>query len=102
MTLIPVCKAEDIKLCNISRVGSTVKMLTATVLKLAEEGKLNLDDKIADYLQGDVINKIENADIATIRQLLQHSSGVYNYIQNLKFQTASLNDLIREGSPMIC
>src|SRR5690606_29777578 len=36
------------KPCNISRVGSTVKMFTATtVLKLAEEGKLNLDDKIS-------------------------------------------------------
>jgi len=90
----------DMQPCNISRVGSTVKMFTATtVLKLAEEGKLNLDDKISSYLQGDVINKIENADKATIRQLLQHSSGIYNYIQNLKFQTASLNDFIREWKP---
>jgi D-alanyl-D-alanine carboxypeptidase len=90
----------DMKPCNISRVGSTVKMFTATaVLKLAEEGKFNLDDKISDYLQGDVIDKIENADKATIRQLLQHSSGIYNYIQNLEFQTASLNDLIREWKP---
>lgn len=90
----------NMKPCNISRVGSTVKMFTAaTVLKLAEEGKLNLDDKISNYLQGDVINKIENADKATIRQLLQHSSGIYNYIQNLKFQTASLNNFIREWKP---
>jgi len=90
----------DMQPCNISRVGSTVKMFTATtVLKLAEEGKLNLDDKISSYLQGDVINKIENADKATIRQLLQHSSGIYNYIQNLKFQTASLNDFIRVWKP---
>ena len=90
----------NMKSCNISRFGSTVKMFTATtVLKLAEEGKLNLDDKISSYLQGDVINKIENADKATIRQLLQHSSGIYNYIQNLKFQTASLNDFIREWKP---
>lgn len=90
----------DMQACNISRVGSTVKMFTATtVLKLMEEGKLKLDDKISSYLQGDVINKIENADKATIKQLLQHSSGIYNYIQNLKFQTASLNDLIREWKP---
>lgn len=92
--------AVSMKPCNISRVGSTVKMYTAvTVLKLQEEGKLNLDDKIADYLDGDVIDKIENADQATIRQLLQHSSGIYNYIQNLVFQTASTNDLIREWKP---
>lgn len=92
--------AVDMQSCNISRVGSTVKMYTAvTVLKLQEEGKIDLDDKIADYLHGDVIDKIENADEATIRQLLQHSSGIYNYIQNLVFQTASTNDLIREWKP---
>lgn len=92
--------AVSMQPCNISRVGSTVKMYTAvTVLKLQEEGKLNLDDKIADYLDGDVIDKIENADQATIRQLLQHSSGIYNYIQNLVFQTASTNDLLREWKP---
>lgn len=86
--------------CNISRVGSTVKMITATaVLQLAEEGKLHLDDPISSYLDGDVISRIENANRVTIRQLLQHSGGVYNYIQNLKFQTASLNDLIREWQP---
>lgn len=88
------------KACNLSRVGSTAKMFTATtVLKLAEESKLTLDDKIADHLQGDMITKIANADKATIRQLLQHSGGLYNYIQSLKFQTASLNDLIREWRP---
>lgn len=90
----------DMQPCNISRVGSTIKMFTSTVVfLLKEEGKLKLDDKISDYLQGDAINKIENADVATIGQLLQHSSGIYNYIQNLKFQTASLNDLIKEWKP---
>ena len=90
----------DMKSCNISRVGSTVKMFTATtVLKLAEEGKLNLDDKISSYLSGDIINKIDNADKATIRQLLHHSSGIYNYIGNLKFQTSALNDFIKEWKP---
>jgi len=83
--------------CNISRAGSTVKLFTATtVMLLQEEGKLDIDDKISDYLDGDAIHKIENAEKATIRQLLQHSSGIYNYIQSLQFQTASLNDLIRE------
>lgn len=83
--------------CNITRVGSTIKMFTATVvLKLQEEKKLNIDDKISKYLQGEHITNIENADKATIRQLMQHSSGIYNYIQSLKFQTASLNDLVKE------
>ena len=87
----------DMQPCNISRVGSTIKMFTATVvLQLQEEGKINIDDKISSYLQGDPIDKIENADKATIRQLLQHSSGIFNYIQNLSFQTASINELLKE------
>ena len=85
------------KPCNISRMGSTIKMFTATtILILQEEGKLNIDDKISSYLSGDNIDKIENADKSTIRQMMQHSSGMFNYIQNLKFQTASLNALVRE------
>jgi D-alanyl-D-alanine carboxypeptidase len=83
--------------CNITRVGSTVKTFTAVIiLQLAQEGRLSLDDPARYYLDDETIRNIENADVATIRQLLNHSSGIFNYIQDLKFQTASLNDLIRE------
>lgn len=87
----------SMKPCNISRFGSIIKMYTATViLKLQEEGKLNIDDKISNYLHGENITKIRNANTATIRHLLQHSSGIYNYIQSPKFQTASLNNLVKK------
>lgn len=90
----------DLKPCNITRVGSTVKMFTAvTVLQLVEEGKLDLEDKAAVYLSAESMRDIENAEEATIRQLLQHSSGIYNYIQSAHFQTASLNDLTKEWNP---
>jgi D-alanyl-D-alanine carboxypeptidase len=82
--------------CTMTRVGSTVKMWTATIiLQLVGEGRLGLDDPLSAYLPGEFIDEIAQADVATIRQLLQHSSGIYNYIQNLRFQTASLNDLLR-------
>ncbi|SFC03220.1 D-alanyl-D-alanine carboxypeptidase [Flexibacter flexilis DSM 6793] len=83
--------------CMTSRMGSTIKMFTATVtMLLYQEHKINLDEKISNYLKASYIHKIRNAETATIRQLLQHSSGIYNYIQNPKFQTASMNDLKRE------
>jgi D-alanyl-D-alanine carboxypeptidase len=86
--------------CNISRVGSTVKTFTAAaILKLQEEGKLQLDDIAANYLPQSAINNLANADKATIRQLLNHSSGIFNYIRSAQFQTASLNDLIKEWQP---
>lgn len=82
--------------CNITRVGSTVKTFTAvTILLLHEENKLNLDDPITKYLTAHQIRDIENANQVTVRQLLQHASGIYNYIANPRFQTASLNDLTK-------
>jgi len=90
----------DLVSCNITRVGSTVKTFTATtIFMLNEEGLLSLDDPISKYLSAETLKDIENADVATIRQCLQHSSGIFNYIQNLQFQTASLNDLIKEWQP---
>lgn len=86
--------------CQLTRVGSTVKTYTAvTVLMLAQDGLIDLDAPVSQYLTGTPINKIKNAKEATVRQLLQHSGGLFNYIQSLQFQTASLNDLIREWKP---
>ncbi|AUP79296.1 serine hydrolase domain-containing protein [Flavivirga eckloniae] len=86
--------------CNITRVGSTVKTFTAvTILLLQEEGLLDIDDPITDYLSNADIRGLENASQSSIRQLLLHSSGIYNYIQNPQFQTASLNDLIKIWQP---
>jgi D-alanyl-D-alanine carboxypeptidase len=90
----------DLQVCNMTRVGSTVKTFTAvTILLLAEEGKLELDDPVSNYLTDSEIRDLENAGKSTIRQLLHHSSGIYNYIQSMTFQTASLNDLIKEWEP---
>jgi D-alanyl-D-alanine carboxypeptidase len=90
----------DLLPCNITRVGSTVKTFTAaTILLLQEENKLDLDDPITAYLSRDYLKDIANAGQATIRQLLQHSSGIYNYIVNLKFQTSSLNNLTKVWQP---
>jgi D-alanyl-D-alanine carboxypeptidase len=89
-----------LKKCNITRVGSTVKTFTAvTVLMLHDEGLLSLDDAVRKYLPLSVLSKLDNGTKVTVRQLLNHSSGLYNYIQNLQFQTASLNDLTKEWSP---
>jgi len=86
--------------CHRTRVGSTVKTFTAvSVFLLQEEGRLGIDDPVTDYLSAKELKGLENADKCTIRQLLQHSSGIYNYIQNLKFQTASLNDLPKVWTP---
>ena len=56
--------------------GSITKTFTATlILKLVEEGKLSLDDPIAKHVPGFP----EPAARATIRHLLNHSSGIADY-----------------------
>ncbi len=86
--------------CHRTRVGSTVKIFTAvTCLLLQEEGLINLDDRVADYLSTEQLEGFRNIDEITLRQLLHHTSGLPNYITNPRFQTASLNELEKVWTP---
>ncbi|SHG97420.1 D-alanyl-D-alanine carboxypeptidase [Chryseolinea serpens] len=65
---------------NIFSLASIGKMYNAVaVLKLVEEGRLKLDDKIAGYLPGEIIEHLPNATEVTLRHLLRHASGFVNY-----------------------
>ncbi len=71
-------------------VGSISKTFTARViLQLVEEGKLDLDKKPTDYLDAKIVHEIANTDKATLRQLLNHQSGIPTW----EFQS----DWIRKG-----
>jgi D-alanyl-D-alanine carboxypeptidase len=66
--------------CHTLRVGSVSKIFAATaILKLQEEGKLNITDKASKYLPAEFSKNIANADQATIKQLLNHTSGIVEY-----------------------
>jgi len=67
------------------RIGSMTKQFTAAaILKLHEQGKLNLDDKLSKF-----IPEYPRGDEVTIHQLLTHTSGIHNctskpdFLQNL-------------------
>ncbi|MFI6599313.1 serine hydrolase domain-containing protein [Nonomuraea sp. NPDC050536] len=64
-----------------SRIGSDTKTWTATiVLQLVGEGKINLDDTVDHYLPGLIRTKLYDGRKITIRQLLQHTSGLPDYL----------------------
>jgi D-alanyl-D-alanine carboxypeptidase len=59
------------------RIGSLTKQFTAAlILRLAEEGRLSLDDTLRQWLPN---LHVPYEDQITIRMLLNHTSGVPNY-----------------------
>lgn len=60
------------------RVGSITKTFVSTVLlQLAGEGRVDLDAPVVRYLPGLIDERI------TVRQVLQHTSGLHNYTNDL-------------------
>jgi len=65
-------------------IGSITKAFTGVaVLRLAQDGRLDLDDPVGKYVQGfpDSV-----ARTVTIRQLLQHRSGMGDFFPSPQFQ----------------
>lgn len=74
----------ELKPQTVYGIGSTTKFLAATLIfKLIEDGKLNLNDPISKYLEETLT--IENASEITIKQLLNHTSGLHDYTKNPKW-----------------
>ncbi|GAA3864895.1 serine hydrolase domain-containing protein [Saccharothrix violaceirubra] len=66
------------------RIGSFTKTYVATtVLLLAGEGRLSLDDTVERWLPGLVSGNGNDGRKITVRQLLQHTSGLHNYTRDL-------------------
>lgn len=60
-------------------IGSITKtFVSTTMLQLAEEGKLNLEDTLNQWLP-DIASNIPDGNTITIRQLLNGTSGIVDY-----------------------
>lgn len=63
---------------TVYRIGSVTKMYTAAIIfQLVDEGKLSLDTKVSTYYP-----QIPNADKMTIEMLLNHTNGLYDYVND--------------------
>jgi CubicO group peptidase (beta-lactamase class C family) len=85
-------------------IASTTKLFTtAIILKLQTMGKLSLDDKMSNYLEGSILTGLclfQGQDFSkeiTIRQLLSHTSGIPDYFQGRGKNGKSLEDELTEG-----
>ncbi|MCQ6333895.1 MULTISPECIES: serine hydrolase domain-containing protein [Bacillus cereus group] len=89
------------------RIGSVTKTFTATVvLQLAGENRLNLDDSIERWLPGFIQGNGYDDKQITIRQLLNHTSGIANYTRSKDFnmmdtkKSYTAEELVKMGISM--
>ncbi|MFE6403517.1 serine hydrolase domain-containing protein [Streptomyces alboflavus] len=66
------------------RIGSVSKTFTVTVVvQLAAEGRIGLDAPVERYLPGLIRGNGHHGRKITVRQLLQHTSGLPDYVEAL-------------------
>ena len=64
------------------KIASISKLYLATAAaKLVSDGSLSLDDTLTDYLP-EYEGRIENADEITLRMMLQHRSGIPDFVDH--------------------
>ncbi len=88
------------QVCHVSKVASVTKLFVGVlVMKLVEDGTFALDDPIRKWLSDKTLKRIANADQVSIRQLLNHTSGIYDLIDDNAFYLAILNHPGRKWKP---
>lgn len=82
---------------NTFAIGSVSKTIaSACILRLVEDNILGLDDSLGMYI-GNFLDSVPNIDPSiTIRQCLNHTSGIYNYSDNQTFLITVLQNLTKE------
>lgn len=78
------------------RVGSITKtFMSVTTLQLVAEHRLSLDDTVQRWLPG----QVPGGDAITVRMLLNHTSGLYNYTDAPGFLPGLIADPNRVWTP---
>jgi CubicO group peptidase (beta-lactamase class C family)/peptidoglycan/LPS O-acetylase OafA/YrhL len=78
------------------RIASVSKMFTAVVvLQLVEEGRLTLDEPIVTWLP----DNVPSGRRITVRQLLQHTTGLYDYLEDRRLIGEMQRDTSYEWQP---
>ncbi len=87
------------KPCHISKIASITKFMVGTlVFKLMEDSinfhlsYLDLNKPISTWIDKKILEKIENGMEATLRQCMNHESGIYDIISDGDFYLGVLNN----------
>lgn len=67
--------------CHKTMVGSTSKIYAAVLIfQLQDDNLLDINQPISQYLDQSLIDQIANWDKVTVRQMLNHTSGIKDYL----------------------
>ena len=84
--------------CHILKPGSVTKMIIGNIMwQLQEEGQVNIEDPISNYIP-ELAANITYGDQITIKMLLNHTSGIYPIARDLNYNLAVVNDFTRRWS----
>ncbi|MDX1642729.1 MAG: serine hydrolase domain-containing protein [Thermoanaerobaculia bacterium] len=76
----------DAELDDRVHMGSITKAFTAVVaLQLIGEGRLGLDDPVTAHLSDELVGPIPHSEEITVGQLLDHTSGIYGFNNDLRY-----------------
>jgi D-alanyl-D-alanine carboxypeptidase len=79
------------------RIASLTKAFTSVlVLQLEGEGKLDIDDPVEKYL----LHIVPNGSAITLRELLNHTSGLFSYDDEPAFSQALFDNPQRTWAPL--
>ncbi|MEE9430082.1 MAG: serine hydrolase [Melioribacteraceae bacterium] len=82
---------KEVKKQNIYGVGSTTKYLSSVLIfKLIENKRLNINDKITDYVN--LTRQIIGVENLTVKNLLNHTSGLSDYTQNPEWMKSLMDN----------
>lgn len=83
--------------CHISKAASITKLMVGVLtMKLQEEGVLDIDDPVSNYIDKDVLDKIDHPKGMTLKQLMNHTTGIYDLISDNGFYLAVINNPNKE------
>ena len=81
----------SMNICHLQYLQSISKTYMAVlIMKLHEEGKIKLDEPITRYLPVKYSRSIKNANKITVRMLLNHTSGIAEYINDPEYTGATM------------
>ncbi len=67
---------------SLFKIASISKLYVAvSITKLVKEGRLSLDETVADHFP-ELVGRIENAEKITLKMMVQHRSGIPNFTDN--------------------